>query len=479
MDQLQTAVNLQRQGIKFFQSGDFDHAISYTESSVTALQQLVLDNPEPLHISESNLANYLHCRYEQSQSIQDLNRSIEIRHSLMRRNYQDDLQNRYHQARRLRERAMKTGSADHQQEAIDMIRQMVWTGSWANNWGLWTSLGWVHFDRFKRTKDIRDLEEATRIFENCTHEIRTDQLPNPALQRPAYLIGFATCCYERYLSQKSAGHLHASIDNFRVALVGKWEHHLGAMTTYGNALFYRYTLQGLGTDLDEALNVLEKAVKMTDAGDAVRPSRLNSLNAVYRTQYRRSGDEKLLTKAIDAAREALKIMDKDNQIYPILLHNIAICFEDRYRKTRSIDALNSAIKEASTATDWDSSNDNEDRIGKMGRLNSLQVLLRLRFRRQGLMIDMSEAMKAALAVVSETSSDDPNCAIYQRNYGSLLHDSHHVYPGKMELIEEAIKVKRKGMDLAAPNHPDWPEFCHSLAVSYRRLYSFTGLPKDL
>ena len=479
MDQIQTAVNLHQQGVKFFQSGDLDRAISYTESSVTALQQLALDNPEVLHISETNLANFLHYRCGQSQSIQDLNRSIEIRHSLMRRNYLNDLQHRDHQARCLRERAMKTGSADHQQEAIDMIRQMVSTGSWADNWGLWISLGWVHLDRFRRTKDTRDLEEATGIFKNGTQEIRTDQLSNPALQRPAYLIGFATCCYERYLSQKSAGHLDASIDNFRIALVGKLEHNLRAMTTFGNALFYRYMLRGLGTDLDDALNVLEKAVKMTDAGDAARLQRLNSLNAVYRTQHLRSGDEKLLTKAIDAAREALKIMDKDNQSYPILLHNIAICFEDRYRKTRSIDALNSAIKEASTATDWDSRNDNKDHVGKMGRLNSLQVLLTLRYRRQASNTDLRQALKAALVVVSETRSDDPNCAIYQRNYGSLLHVAHHVYPDRMDLIKGAIGIKRECMDLVAQNRYDWPEFGHSLAVSYGRFYSFTRLPENL
>ena len=68
--------------------------------------------------------------------------------------------------------------------------------------------------------------------------------------------------------------------------------------------------------------------------------------------------------------------------------------------------------------------------------------------------DLSQALKAALAVVSETSSDDPNCAIYQRNYGSLLHDSHRAYPDMMHLIKEAIKVKRKAMDLVAPNHFD-------------------------
>ena len=80
-------------------------------------------------------------------------------------------------------------------------------------------------------------------------------------------------------------------------------------------------------------------------------------------------------------------------------------------------------------------------------------MLETRYERTGKMEDLEEAIRVARQAVDVTPEDHPDLAGRLNNLGLKL-QRRYERTGKMEDLEEAIRVARQAVDVTPEDHPD-------------------------
>ena len=187
----------------------------------------------------------------------------------------------------------------------------------------------------------------------------------------------------------------------------------------------RYKLTRQSADLDKAIAVQRKVLRLSPEGHAAIPGRLNNLAIFLHYRFEHSGDLGDLSDALSTLDEAIRL----NPDMPTWLETKGMVLLERFKKSREL-------------------------------------------------ADIEEAIRVCQKAVDFTPEGDPG--LPQR-----LHHLGHSYDGRFEVqgdlvdIHKAITLKYRGIELANKNHRNRARWLDSLAGSLLRRFPRTENLEDL
>ncbi|KAF7502886.1 hypothetical protein GJ744_004955 [Endocarpon pusillum] len=111
-------------------------------------------------------------------------------------------------------------------------------------------------------------------------------------------------------------------------------------------------------------------------------------------------------------------------------------------------------------------------------LNNLGTKLSCRYERTGKIENLEEAIRVARQVIEVTPDDHPNLAAGLNNLGNKL-ESRYKRTGRIEDLEEAIRVARQAVKITPDDHPDLAGRLNNLGSKLGCRYERIGKIEDL
>ncbi|TBU21237.1 hypothetical protein BD311DRAFT_678949 [Dichomitus squalens] len=236
---------------------------------------------------------------------------------------------------------------------------------------------------------------------------------------------------------------------------------------YAAACRTRYNRRRSSEDLQTALALLEKAVRMCPVTEASRPHLLNNLGLSLRSRYDDTGDKQALDSAIHSFREALKLRPRTHPDRCVTLGSLANSLRERYKRFGHHIDLDESIAKQREALDLRA----EDHADRWMTQSNLGNALLLKYKTSGEPQDILEAIAAIQSCPPDHRSANPlaNLARALRVKFSILQR----HGGNLEDIDEAITLNRKAISLQR-NPPDDDNLTNALLERFEN----TGDTRD-
>jgi tetratricopeptide (TPR) repeat protein len=201
---------------------------------------------------------------------------------------------------------------------------------------------------------------------------------------------------------------------------------------------------------------------------------LHNLGTQLGNRYSRTGAITDLEEAIRVIQEAVKATPEDHPDWAGYLHNLGIQLRNRYLRTGAITDLEEAIRVAQEAVKATP----EDHPDRAGYLNNLGTQLGDRYSRTGAITDLEEAIQVTQEAIKARPEDHPGQAGYLNNLGIRLGDR-YLRTGAITDLEEAIRVTQEAVKAKPEDHPDRAGYLNNLGIQLGDRYSRTGAIIDL
>jgi tetratricopeptide (TPR) repeat protein len=319
---------------------DLDNAISWYKVS---LRFALPDSPLRAYLlNEIGVA--LLWRFDQSDSIKDLDRAIELLRQAVEGYPRGAEQAKFRTnlATALQIRSSKAGDYANLEEALSAYRCVSDEGSLNSEDAalLANGLGATLMLRYQETDDIDDLRAAVKIFNDAVEGLHRHARGVPTLR-----ANLGSALLSLYKQVGDPRDLEASIEAHERALAsGQLPRldHQRALTGLAGALLDHYFLKNRDGDLKLAIRLLETGLKIT-ADSPHERFVLNLLGVALLDRGQRTGDRKDVDRAIDLHRQAVIRAAQGSAARPDLLCDLgeALCY--RFRGTGRITDLDDAI----------------------------------------------------------------------------------------------------------------------------------------
>jgi tetratricopeptide (TPR) repeat protein len=120
----------------------------------------------------------------------------------------------------------------------------------------------------------------------------------------------------------------------------------------------------------------------------------------------------------------------------------------------------------------------EDHPSLARMLNNLGRKLEDQYDRTGKIEDLEQAIRVSRQAVDITPGDHPDLAVLLNDLGNQL-GSRYERTGKIEDLEEAIRMIQQAVDVTPKDHPNLARWLNNLGNQLERLYERTGKVEDL
>ncbi|RYP45618.1 hypothetical protein DL768_008055 [Monosporascus sp. mg162] len=416
-------------------------------------------------------------RFERTDSIDDLNRAVDVAGQAVDITPQDHLDRAailYNLGNRLRKRFERTGSIDDLNRAVDVATQLVDATSQdhpdrairLNNLGNWFCM------RFERTGSIDDLNRAVDI---------ADQVINVTPQGHPYQAGYLNNLGNwlgiRFELTGSINDLNRAVDiTGQTADVTPQDHPDRAirLNNLGNWLSTRFEQTGSINDLNRAIDVAGQAINATPQNHPERASRLNNLANWLGMRFEQTGSMDDLNRAVDVAGQAANAVRQDYYDRAIYLNNLGNRLVTRFEQTGSINDLNRAIDVASQAVNATP----QGHRYQPGYLNNLGYNLGTRFERTGSIDDLNRAVDVAGQAVDAMPQDHPDRIVSLNNLGKWL-GKRFEQTGSINDLNRAVDITGQAADATPQNHDDRAIRLNNLGIWLGIRFERTGSIDDL
>ena len=472
IDDIDRAISLNREALKFTSTGSPDYAfllsnlsvalqsrfeqygsISDLDQSIATAEQAVAsitdDSPEYPGLL-NNLGNVLQGRYEQTGSLDDLDRAVDMNDDAVRLTpsghpncpkYLNNL------AIALCQRFERTEVRNDLTRAISAydLAMAVTSEDDPNYVPMLSNLGSALHSQFRHTDAIGDIDRAIILMEKAV-ELTAINHPH----RIIYLNALALALQDRFDRMGSIQDLDRAIEKAEEAVALTPASHFGYainLNNLGNALQARFEQIGSMDDVDRAIEIHEKAVAATPDDHPDRANNLNSLARALRMRFNRR-------KSIEDLERAIEIHEKTVELIPIghphragHLSNLASAFQNHYDQTGSTGDLDRAIAIISQAA---GSEKNERQLASI-HLN-LGALLSSYFGRTGLTEYLDRAIASMEQALTLTPMDHPDRVLRFKALGDTL-IARFEKTGSIDDLQKAIEmyVQAVAVDTAPPS----------------------------
>lgn len=381
---------------------------------------------------------------------------------------------------------------------------------------LYNSLGVVCLERFERSGDLQDLEEAvaktyyavqltppgcsepTRLT-NCANalhrrfqshgniddlqlaitmhtraiELTTDDHPH----RPALLSNLGIVLHARFGLLGDAQDLHSSIENDSRAVELTSKGHPDMPFRLNNlacALYERFQLSSNPQDLEDALQYQLAAVDSTPNGHLDLPARLSNLGNLLRERFDTLGSNQDLTLAVSHLERAVKLTPEGHISMPLRLSNLAVVLRDRCEQLGDFHDLDTAIARQTSAVELTP----EGHTTMAGMQNNLGNMLHERYQRRGDLRDLEAAIAKQAHTVELTLEGDITMPPRLNNLSNLLFERFQ-HLDSISDLNAAIEKQERAVELLPHGHANIPGMLGNLGSFYHERFYQLGDVEDL
>ncbi|KAJ7264592.1 CHAT domain-containing protein, partial [Mycena rebaudengoi] len=156
------------------------------------------------------------------------------------------------------------------------------------------------------------------------------------------------------------------------------------------------------------------------------------------------------------------------------LQSLAVSFRDRYRRSGDVKDLEAALQNDQAAV----AQTPEGHSNLAGHLQSLAGSFRDRYRRSGDVKDLEAALQNDQAAVAQTPEGHPDLAGRLQSLAVSFTDQYQ-RSGDVKDLEAALQYKQAAVEMTPEGHPNLAGHLQSLAVSFTDRYQRSGDVKDL
>ena len=186
----------------------------------------------------------------------------------------------------------------------------------------------------------------------------------------------------------------------------------------GMLLNERYEVNGLLADLEHAIDVFERAVRLSDEGTPDLPTSFNLLGSALRRRFVIKGNVNDIDRAVEMQRRSIEMISIDSENIPSRLTNLGNSLLEKASVSQSVDDLAEAIAAFAKATELSSPTD----WPYPSRLNNLANGLSTRYRAKRDAADLSQAISLYRRAITLTPSHAQELPSRLYNLGNNLRE---------------------------------------------------------
>ncbi|KAF5674688.1 TPR domain-containing protein [Fusarium denticulatum] len=428
-----------------------DEAIQITKRAIAAVPE-----GDPNHqVRLMNLSTYLGTRYRECGESSDLDEAIRFAKDaldLTERSTSDYFEALNNISTLLGMRYSDSGSSLELTEAIQLMSEALEVIGTSNllRPKLLNSMANRMRDQYSTTRDLTTLEDAIRLAREASKtEFERDK--SRALRTLGTLLG------DRFLAQGEISDINNSIEILQRAIADTPTNHpdrSGLLSNLGIRLGDRYTRTREIKDLDEAIQHTREAVSQTPRGHVEFAARSSNLAARLGDRYTRIGRLVDLHDAISIGRNLLTpdSLDITGTNRSAILNNLGIRLNEEYARTGLLEVLDDAIRYATEAVDALP----PGHLDLAVRLKNLGTLLNERYIKTAEDDDYINSMDIGKRAIQAAPLRHPLHSACLSNMGCLFFIKFRQTGGLADL-EQAIQTLREAMDSCPKDHPDHAE----------------------
>lgn len=242
----------------------------------------------------------------------------------------------------------------------------------------------------------------------------------------------------------------------------------------GHTLLHSFRASGNPVDLDQAVNQLQQATRLSTSGTLILPAAFTNLGIGLKNRFHFAGQVSDLDESISAHKQAIELTPSSSPNLPFRLSNLGDGFITRFQFAGQASDLHNAIsilQQASQLTSYDST-----MLARI--LLKLGTGLGMRFQLTGQPSDLHEAVSILKQVVQHTSSDSFDLPFHLSGLGNALWIRYQ-FLGQISDLDEAILAFQQAIQITPSQSPNLPYVLHSLGRGLGVRFRLTGLAADL
>ena len=310
--------------------------------------------------------------------------------------------------------------------------------------------------RFPRTEDLKDLTQAISAQQEAA-EISPD-----ATHQCILLNNLASSLVHRYMQTGDMANLNEAIlsQHKAIEVIDTQPNYPGRllfMNNLGIHLTLRFQHTRVSTDIDDAIDLHQNVVRLTDEKDLAMHSRMDNLATALANRYQYSSKSSDLERAILAGRQAVKLARLNGLTdLPDILGNLGPILLCSFQREHRLEDVNEAIHKLQEATSLTPDGHVDIRRYSL----NLSICFQSRFQHTNDITDINEAIAILQKVVnlsSEMNTDMCNILDYLGTAFGLRYE----YYGERQDLETAIFKHR-----AAAMYPIGPPSKRLKAASH-------------
>ncbi|PVF98188.1 TPR-like protein [Serendipita vermifera] len=242
------------------------------------------------------------------------------------------------------------------------------------------------------------------------------------------------------------------------------------LTCLGNCLARRFNSLGDVNDLNRAIAYLMEGTRLTPQGHRRKLTQLCDLGNVFRTRFHRLDNTEDIQKAISHFQTAVELTPNDDPNKPVCLKDLGHGFLIRFLRFHELEDIEKSVQILQTATGLIT----DDHPKHPSILNAYGIALVARFERLNDSEDLEKAVQIHKAATKLTPPGHPDSATQLNTLGITLFTRFN-HKSDLEDLEETIKSLRIAIKLTPNNHPDKPgrldNFASALITRFKHLGS--------
>lgn len=419
----------------------------------------------------NNMGNMLSNRFDCTESIEDLNRAIDL--------YDEASQASLDDAHRaipsknlagsLLTRHENTGSIEDIHRAIDLTNEML--EFHPHRPSVLHSLGRGLLLRFKRIGSMKDLNCAIEALDEALRSLSVDY----PFETSTLLSNLALCLDYRFGRTGSMEDLNRAVDLGHEAVEVSLNKRRRSFSLFllGISLRHRFDRTGSVKDLNRSIQVNTEALDSTPS-KLVRAGILNNLGRGLSNRFKCTGSIEDLESSIELTEKALKIMPLDQPVRNRVLTSLSCSLSTRSAQKGSTEDLNRAIEVQCEALKLIPSN-HPDRASDLSFLGGLLVL---RHRITASFEDLDHAIQVTKEAMKETQIHQYDRLASLREFKYVL-SYQYARDGDTETINRSVEVSNEILELLPLDHADRALWLTGLSVAlynrFRRLRSMEDI----
>ncbi|CAH0057443.1 unnamed protein product [Clonostachys solani] len=246
------------------------------------------------------------------------------------------------------------------------------------------------------------------------------------------------------------------------------------LSSLANCLDYKYSITGQPSQLEEAIQLMRRAVDITDPETDRYAGILCQISVLLGQRYSRAWSMDDLIESIGYGEEAVNASLPSDPNLPAFMTSLGNRFMERYLRTGKVGYMDKAIELSRDAL----KKSPEGHPAHVAHVTCLSHQLGERYSRFGMMADLEEAIqlvKETLSLGSLGNSDRAKCF----TAAALRFGDKYLRTNSLPDLEESVRYAKRALDELPEEHSHRAAYSSNLAEVLRSKYQETNVMSDL